>query len=240
MGGFDMRQDSLPVVVLAGGRGSRFGDRTNTVPKPLVEVGGRPILWHVLECYKAAGISRSIVAAGYRGDQIRQFFAADATVDVVDTGVGTNTGGRILRLADRLLNWSFCLTYCDGVSDVPIAEIIDFHADHGRLATITAVHPPARFGRLFLDGDQVMSFAQRSPLETEWINGGFMVFRPEVLDLVSGDASSLEDDVLVTLAACGELMAFQHKGFWQCMDTEPDAALLNTLWESGNAPWRTW
>ncbi|MEV4334304.1 sugar phosphate nucleotidyltransferase [Streptomyces sp. NPDC049597] len=236
----DRNHGAPSVVVLAGGRGARLGRLTDEIPKPLVEVGGRPILWHVLACYKAAGVSRGVVAAGYRAEQIQQLFAADATVEVVDTGVETNTGGRVLRLADRLTESSFCLTYGDGVSDLAIAETMEFHVSHGRLATITAVHPPARFGRLSLDYDSVVGFAERSPLDTEWINGGFMVFQREVMDFIAGDNSSLEHDVLPALAAAGELKAFRHKGFWQCMDTVADVAFLNSLWKGRNPPWRTW
>jgi glucose-1-phosphate cytidylyltransferase len=232
-------EESPLLVVLAGGRGSRLGGLTETLPKPLVEIGDRPMLWHVLMSYAAAGVGRAIVAAGYRADQIRLAFADIAAIDVVDTGLSTNTGGRVRRLAAHLPE-TFCLTYGDGLSDVAIADVIDFHMQHGRIATITAVHPPARFGVLSLSDGCVSEFTEKPRVDDVWINGGFMVFQRDVVDWIADDASSLERDVLEKLAAEGELMAFRHEGFWQCMDTPADLEHLTGLWNQGNAPWRTW
>lgn len=228
------------MVVLAGGRGTRLGDLTKTNPKPLVRVGGQPILWHILTAYAVAGVRSAVIAVGYLGEQIGTMFGDTRDVEVVDTGLTTDTGGRVRRIAPRIPGDVFCLTYGDGVSDVPIADVIRFHLAHDRIATLTAVKPPARFGSLDLNGDQVVSFTEKRQSPDEWINGGFMVFRRAVFDYIDSDSCSLEKDVLGRLAAQGELMAYRHDGFWQCMDTASDAEYLNMLWNSGNAPWRTW
>jgi glucose-1-phosphate cytidylyltransferase len=230
---------SLSVVVLAGGRGTRLGRLTEAIPKPLVEVGGRPILWHILRLYAAVGIQRSTIAAGYLADRIRRKFGGSPTIEVIDTGLSTNTAGRVRRLAGNLPE-TFCLTYGDGLSDVRIADVVEFHRRHARVATVTAVRPPARFGALSFTGDQVTAFAEKSHVTEEWINGGFMVFERGVLDWITDDSSSLEHDVLPKLAAEGQLVGFRHQGFWQCMDTADDVHYLNALWANGRPPWRTW
>jgi glucose-1-phosphate cytidylyltransferase len=254
------------VVVLAGGLGTRLSEVTDVRPKPMVEIGGRPVLWHILKAYAAAGVGHSVIAAGYKHEVIKKYFvdysrmsarslrvsmatgevtASDASlddwvVDIVDTGALTNTGGRLLRLADLLPEDTFCLTYGDGVSDVDIRALLTFHREQGRLATITAVRPPARFGGLVLDGAQVVDFTEKPQLGEGWINGGFMVLSREVLSRITGDECNLEADVLDPLAAEGQLAAFRHPGFWQSMDTLRDVRLLNGLWDEQHAPWRTW
>lgn len=232
----------------------------------MVEIGGRPTLWHILKCYAAAGITESVIAVGYKGEMIKQFFLEypqlaashlrvevksgvietnsdvhdDWTVDIVDTGDLTDTGGRVGRLRPYLTDDLFCLTYGDGVSNVDLQSLISFHRNHGRLATVTAVRPPARFGGLSLEGSKVVDFTEKPQIGEGWINGGFMVLHREVLDRVSGDACNFEADVLDPLAGEGELMAFKHEGFWQCMDTLRDVRLLNALWDNGSPPWRSW
>jgi glucose-1-phosphate cytidylyltransferase len=253
------------VVVLAGGYGTRLSEVTDVRPKPMVEIGGRPVLWHILKGYAAAGINHSVVAVGYKGEVIKAFFLdypqlaavslrveiksglvhtssqdEDWIVDIVDTGEDTNTGGRVKRLADYLPDDTFCLTYGDGVSNVDVRALLDFHRRHGRLATVTAVRPPARFGGLALDGDQVVEFTEKPQIGEGWINGGFMVLQREVIERIDGDASNFEADLLDPLAEEGQLMAFRHEGFWQCMDTLRDVRLLNSLWTQGSPPWRTW
>nr|BFE56509.1 glucose-1-phosphate cytidylyltransferase [Dactylosporangium thailandense] len=230
---------SLSVVVLAGGRGTRLGSLSEDIPKPLVEIGGRPILWHILRLYEAAGIQNSIIAAGYLANRIGRNFDRSPTVQVVDTGLSTSTAGRVRRLAG-ILPETFCLTYGDGLSDVRIADVVEFHHRHARVATVTAVQPPARFGALSFTGDQVTAFAEKSHVTEGWINGGFMVFERAVLDWINDDSSSLEQDVLPKLAGDGQLVGFRHEGFWQCMDTADDVRYLNGLWAEGRPPWRTW
>lgn len=230
--------EPLLLVVLAGGRGSRLGRLTDSRPKPLVPIGGRPILWHILKAYEAAGVSHALIAGGYRVEQLSQAFSDDETVEVVDTGQNTNTAGRLLRLADRLPE-TFCLTYADGLSDVPLTDVIGLHLSLRPQATITAVHPPSRFGTLSLSGSAVTGFEEKTTLQSIWVNGGFMVLNRSVLGLVAGDGTSLEQEVLPKLAASEQLAAYQHEGFWQPMDTTTDMELLNRLWH-GTAPWRTW
>ncbi|MFF7970882.1 sugar phosphate nucleotidyltransferase [Streptomyces sp. NPDC007905] len=226
------------LVVLAGGRGSRLGTLTDSRPKPLVPIGDQPILWHILKAYEAAGVPRSVIAGGYRVEQLKRAFSHSESVEVVDTGATTSTAGRLLRLADRLPE-TFCLTYADGLSDVPLTEVIGLHLSHRPQATITAVHPPSRFGTLSLSGRTVTSFEEKTTLRSVWVNGGFMVLNRSVLDLISGDDTSLEQEVLPKLAATEQLIAYQHDGFWYPMDTVADMAFLNVLWQGG-APWRTW
>ena len=256
----------MRVVILAGGLGTRLAEITDVRPKPMVEIGGRPVLWHILKGYAAAGISESVIAVGYKGEQVKQFFldypqlsaghlrvrtgsghvesqagtTDDWVVDVVDTGELTNTGGRVRRLAPFLPDDCFCLTYGDGVSDVDLRALVAFHRGHGRLATVTAVRPPARFGGLLLQGDAVVDFTEKPQIGEGWINGGFMVLQREVLERIAGDGSNFEADVLDPLAADGQLMAFRHEGFWQSMDTLRDVRRLNQLWADGAPPWRTW
>ena len=229
--------DPMLLVVLAGGRGSRLGSLTDSHPKALVQIGDRPILWHILQAYAAAGITSSVIAGGYRVNRIEQAFANSEHVDVVDTGATTNTAGRLLRLADRLPK-NFCLTYADGLSNVPLAQVIGLHRRRQPQATITAVHPPSRFGTLDFSGDIVTRFEEKSTLSSVWINGGFMVLSKRIIDLIPGDETSLEQDVFPKLAAAGQLIAHRHGGFWHPMDTASDVEYLNALWRKGSVPWQ--
>ena len=264
----------MKVVVLAGGLGSRFGDETARCPKPLIEVGGKPIIWHVLMQYSHYGFSEFIIALGYRGDQVKAFFANhlnlmnDVTldfrrrqvlrtaglevtedgwlVDLVDTGLMTATGGRIRRLAPAIRDETFMLTFCDGVSNLDLMALLRFHKSHGKLATVTAVRPPPRFGKMEFAGDMVSRFVEK-PLPgagfegpDDWISGGFFVLEPGVLDYISDDDSDWSRGCLPALAADGQLMAFKHGSFWQCMDNAQDRSYLESLWQAGNSPWKTW
>jgi len=254
----------IPVVILAGGFGTRLREETAFRPKPMVEVGGRPLLWHVMKIYDHFGFRQFVLPVGYLGDMIKAYFLsyadrhADFTVEtrsgkllrhdtppeswsvtVVDTGLATMTGGRIRRL-DRYLPGRFMVTYGDGVADVPIDRVLAFHKSHGRLATVTAVRPPSRFGVLGLEGDRVVEFAEKPQAEGGWINGGFMVFEREVLRYLIDDGTVLEREPLERLAADGQLMAYRHRGFWEPMDTERDRNNLMRLWDEGQAPWKMW
>jgi glucose-1-phosphate cytidylyltransferase len=254
----------IPVVILAGGRGTRLREETAFRPKPMVEVGGRPLLWHVMKIYDHFGFRRFVLPVGYLGDMIKAYFLsyadrhADFTVEtrsgrlmrhdnppeswsvtVVDTGLDTMTGGRIRRL-DRYLPGRFMVTYGDGVADVPIDRVLAFHESHGRLATVTAVRPPSRFGALGLEGNRVVEFAEKPQAEGGWINGGFLVFEHEVLSYLADDTTVLEREPLERLARDGQLMAYRHHGFWEPMDTERDRDNLMRLWDDGNAPWKMW
>jgi glucose-1-phosphate cytidylyltransferase len=254
----------MKVVILAGGMGSRLAEETEIRPKPMVEIGGRPILWHIMRHYDHYGFSKFVVALGYKGDHIKRFFTeylmANSSlrvdlstgsvdhldgdheekwqVDLIDTGRWTNTGGRIKRLAPYL-DSTFAMTYGDGVANVDLGKLVQFHRSHGKLATVTAVHPPARFGQLEMEGDRVDSFSEK-PLDQGWINGAFFVLEPQVLDLIDGDDQAWEREPMERLAAAGELMAYRHDGFWQCMDTLRDKKLLEDLWAAGSPPWKTW
>ncbi len=255
----------MRIAILAGGLGTRLAEKTDRIPKPMVEIGGRPILWHIMKSYSASGFDEFVVATGYRGDIIRRFFLDDGrlsadftvhtangevelhnqsvddwTVSLVDTGALTNTGGRLRRLAEWLPGPRFGLTYGDGVSDIDPAAVLAFHEQHGKLATITAIRPPSRFGGLELEGDQVVDFTEKPQIGEGWINGGFMVLQREVLDMIAGDDSSFEADVLDQIAAEGELMAFRHESFWHPMDTLRDVRVLEALWDSDTAPWKRW
>ncbi len=252
----------MKTVILAGGLGTRLAEETSTRPKPMVEVGGRPLLWHVMSIYAGHGFTEFIVACGYKGEVIKRYFSdfvhhhSDWTVDLasgertiveqrapdwrvhlVDTGAKTMTGGRLLRLRNLLAGETFMATYGDGVGDVDITALVAFHRAHGKLATVTAVHPPARFGALELDGDRVSIFSEKVQTSVDWINGGFLVLEPGVLDFIEGSESSLERDVLEQLALQGELMAFRHDGYFQPMDTLREKKLLEELWDTGSAPW---
>jgi len=253
----------VKAVILAGGRGTRISEESHLRPKPMIEIGGRPILWHIMSIYGRHGVNDFIVALGYRGDMIKQYFAnyalysSDITVDtrrgeilyhrnyaepwrvtLVDTGQDTMTGGRLRRLAPYLQSEpAFCMTYGDGVADLDISALIAFHAAHGRQATLTAVIPPARYGALALDGDLVTNFTEKPPGDNGFINGGFFVLDPAVIDRIAGDATPWERDPLEGLARDGELLAFRHTGFWHAMDTQRDRMHLESLWESGRAPW---
>ena len=253
----------MQTVILAGGLGTRLAEETSIRPKPMVEIGDRPILRHIMELYDAHGFGDFVIALGYLGDMVKRYFvdwttlSGDLEIDLaggsvghrhraphdwhlvlVETGLHVQTGGRLKRCRPHLKPGAFMATYGDGVSDVDISALVAFHRKHGRLATMTAVHPPARFGEIELDGDLVTAFAEKPQVRQGWINGGFMVLEPAVLDYVEGDECVFERDVLTRLAQEGQLVAFRHDGFWQCMDTLRDVRMLNALWESGSPPWR--
>ena len=254
----------VPVVILAGGFGTRLREETVFRPKPMVEIGGRPILWHIMKTYSHFGFRRFIFPVGYLGDEIKAYFLsygdrhADFSINtfsgelqrhggqpeswnvtVIDTGIVTMTGGRIRRLAPYLPG-RFMVTYGDGVADVPIDRLIAFHEAHGRVATVTAVRPPSRFGALALDGDCVSEFSEKPQTGAGWINGGFFVFEPSVLDYLVDDETVLEGEPLERLAHDRQLMAYRHEGFWEPMDTERDRNYLNGRWDEGTAPWKVW
>jgi glucose-1-phosphate cytidylyltransferase len=253
----------MKTVVLAGGLGTRLAEETEARPKPMVEIGGRPILWHILKHYAAHGFNEFVIALGYKSDVVKRFFleyagaigglsidlgrgrvtrhdtaSEDWKLHLVDTGLATNTGGRIARVADWVRDGPFMVTYGDGLADVDLGELLRFHRRSGRLATVTAVRPPARFGGLVFDGDLVCEFTEKPQTGEGWINGGFFVFEPAVLDYLAGDDTSLECEALPRLAAAGQLAAYRHDRFWQCMDTLRDKRLLESLWQEGRAPWR--
>jgi glucose-1-phosphate cytidylyltransferase len=232
------------VVILCGGRGTRLREQTQTIPKPLVEIGGRPILWHVIRIYAAQGFERFVLCTGHRGDLIEDFVASDGlpgglAIDCVDTGEDTPTGGRVARVAERVEGERFCVTYADGVADVDLAALLRFHRDHGALATMTVVQPELQFGVAELDGDGRVSGFTEKPRFEGWVNGGFFCFEPGALDYIDAD-SVLEREPLERLARDDQLRAFRHFGFWDCMDTYKDAVLLNDLWAEGRAPWKLW
>ena len=256
----------MKLVVLAGGLGTRISEETHLKPKPMIEIGGRPILWHILKLYSAHGVQDFIICCGYKGYVIKEYFAnyllhmSDVTFDMasnrmevhhkkaepwrvtlVDTGDDTLTGGRLRRVVDYVRDEdAFCFTYGDGVADVDIAAQIVFHRAHGKLATVTAVQPPGRYGALQMDGDAVRGFAEKPRGDGGRINGGFFVLSPRAIDLIDGDQTSWEGRPLERLAAEGELIAWQHDGFWQPMDTLRDKTQLEELWQSGSAPWKVW
>ena len=255
----------MNVVILAGGKGTRLSEETVLRPKPMVEIGARPILWHIMKSYAHYGHTDFTLALGYKGDFIKEYFIdyyhheSDLTVDLktgkveakgedhldwkvhlVDTGAETMTGGRLGRLRDDLYGETFMLTYGDGVADIDINSLLAFHRSHGKAATITAVRPSARFGSMIFDGDRVSEFKEKPQTGEGWINGGFFVFDKKVFDYISGDATVLEGAPLEGLAADGELVAYKHEGFWQCMDTMRDNKLLTDLWSGGGAPWKVW
>ena len=257
----------MKAVLLAGGFGTRISEETTLTPKPLIEIGNKPILWHIMKMYSAHGIRDFVICCGYKGYLIKEYFAnyflhtSDVTFDIqrnemevhqrnaepwrvtlIDTGEETMTGGRLKRIASYLEGEEiFCLTYGDGVSDVNITELIKFHRDHGLQATITAIHPPGRFGALDIQSDQrVTSFKEKPIGDGGMINGGFFVLSPKVLDLIKGDHTIWEREPLELLAKADQLKAYRHDGFWQCMDTLRDKKLLEELWDSGKAPWQIW
>jgi glucose-1-phosphate cytidylyltransferase len=255
----------MKVVLLAGGMGTRLAEETELTPKPMVEIGGRPILWHIAKHYAVYGYKEFLVALGYKGEMIKRYFldyylldgslslelatgrvqrheqeCEDWTLHLIDTGLSTLTGGRVKRMAPWLQDETFLVTYGDGVSNIDLHDLIRFHRSHGRLATVTAVRPPARYGELVFDRDFVPSFTEKPQVGEGWINGGFLVCEPGVLAYLDGDDSSLEIHALERLAADGQLAAYRHSGFWQCMDTLRDVRLLRSLWNEGEAPWKTW
>jgi glucose-1-phosphate cytidylyltransferase len=255
----------LKVVILAGGRGSRLSEETDSKPKPMVEIGGRPILWHIMKYYSHYDFNEFFVAVGYKGEMIKRFFLdysvlnssmtvnlADGLVTpqakgnenwkvhLIDTGLETNTGGRLGRLGAWLRDEPFMMTYGDGLSNVDLHKLLAFHRAHRKLATVTAVRPPARFGALELDGDIVRKFSEKSQMSEGWINGGFFVFEPGIFKYIRDDNTSLEKDALERIALEGHLVAFKHEDFFQPMDTLRDVRLLDGAWASGKPPWRVW
>jgi glucose-1-phosphate cytidylyltransferase len=255
----------VKVVILAGGLGTRLSEETELRPKPMVEVGGRPILWHIMKLYASQGFDEFVIALGYRGDVIKRFFLDyrsittdltvrlgsgevsahtgprdDWTVHLVETGLETMTGGRVKRLRDWIGAETFMLSYGDGVADVDLRALVAFHRAHGRLATVTAVRPSARFGRIDLDGPRVKAFAEKPQAGEGWINGGFFVLEPGVVDYVDGDTTAWEREPIERLVAERQLHAYRHDGFWQSMDTLREVRLLNSLWSDGQAPWKRW
>ena len=255
----------MKVVILAGGAGTRLAEETEIRPKPMVEIGGRPILWHIMKHYEHYGFDDFVVALGYKGEAIKKYFidyhslnsnlkidlqagtVERATVErltwsveLVDTGISTQTGGRLKRLAPIVNKQRFMLTWGDGLSNVNLDELLAFHEAHGKLATITAVRPAARYGCMKFDGDQVIEFIEKPQLGEGWINGAFFVLEPEVLDYIDGDLMQWEKEPLETLARDGQLVAFKHSGFWQCMDTLREKYILERMWRNDDCPWRTW
>ncbi len=238
-------QDIDTVVILCGGRGTRLQEHTQTIPKPLVEIGGRPIVWHVIRLYAAFGLRRFVLCTGYKGELIERFAAgcewpAGVEVVCVDTGADTPTGGRIARVAERLGDGPFCATYADGVADIDLTRLLGFHRAHDALATMTVVRPQLQFGVVDVAGEEgtVAGFHEK-PRSEHWINGGFFCFEQGVFDYLS-DSSVLEREPLEGLAEEGQLRAFRHTGFWECMDTYKDAVALNDLWACGRPPWKVW
>jgi glucose-1-phosphate cytidylyltransferase len=255
----------IKVAILAGGVGSRLSEETDIKPKPMVEIGGKPILWHIMMHYSCFGFNDFVIALGYKGEVIKKYmvdycslnsnlkvnmrtgevqmnggFRPDWTVELVDTGIPTLTGGRIKRLEPFIGNNTFMLTWGDGVSNVNLNKLLEFHRSHGRLATLTAVRPPARFGHLDFTGDQVAQFTEKPQTSEGWINGAFFVLEPEIFDYIDGDTTQWEREPLEQLSRDGQLMAYRHDSFWQCMDTLRDKRLLEDLWQSGDAPWKLW
>lgn len=255
----------MKVAILAGGFGSRLAEETEVRPKPMVEIGGHPVLWHIMRHYAYYGFNDFVIALGHKGEYIKRYFADycslggdmhidlksrriaasdasdfDWTLNLVETGLTTNTGGRIKRLARYVAGETFMLTWGDGVSDVDLGKLLEFHQSHGKLATLTAVRPPARYGHLELCESQIVSFSEKPQASEGWINGAFFVLEPGVLDYIAGDDTQFEKEPLERLAQDGQLMAFQHESFWQCMDTLREKHILETLWQSGKAPWKVW
>ena len=255
----------MKTVILAGGKGTRLAEETSIRPKPMVEVGGKPVLWHIMQIYAFHGFTEFLIACGYKGEMIKEYFhnfsihSSDYFIDLttgqrtvvngsginwqvglIDTGLDTMTGGRLLRLRKWIGEEPFMMTYGDGLGDVNICALLEFHQAHGKIATVTAVRPPSRFGNLTLRGTTVTEFAEKPQTDEGWINGGFFVINPKIFDYLENDETILEQETLVRLAKEGELMAFRHPGFWQPMDTLREKILLESLWSSGQAPWKIW
>lgn len=255
----------MKVGILAGGKGSRIAEETTAKPKPMVEIGGKPIIWHIMMIYSYYGLRDFVIALGYRGEVLKKYIVdyvalnghltvdlctgeirphssgrPDWKVDLIDTGIATMTGGRIKRLAPYLGDSTFMLTWGDGLSDIDLRELLAFHRAHGKLATLTAVRPPARYGHLVIEGNQVTEFTEKPQIGEGWINGAFFVLEPAVFDYIEGDETQWEREPLEQLATDGQLMAYKHTSYWQCMDTLREKHILEMLWESGNAPWAVW
>jgi len=255
----------MRVAILAGGLGTRLAEETELRPKPMVEIGGRPVLWHIMKHYAHHGFKEFYIALGYKGEAVKRYFLdysalngrltvtladggvqlhdrspEDWTVHLLDTGLDTLTGGRVKRLEPFLHGETFLATYGDGVSDVDLSALVRFHRSHGRLATLTAVRPPARFGGLVFEDDRVAQFTEKPQIGEGWINGGFMALEPGVFPYLRDDRTSLEADTMERLAADGQLAAYRHEGFWQCLDTLRDLRLLQSLWADGRPPWKLW
>jgi glucose-1-phosphate cytidylyltransferase len=255
----------MKVAILAGGLGTRLAEETAVKPKPMVEIGGEPILWHIMNIYAFYGFKEFVIALGYKGEIIKDYFlnyhyrSHDLTVDLksgnvklhdgggenwtvhlIDTGTETNTGGRVKRVAEFMQGEPFMLTYGDGVCNINLPQLIEFHRCQRKLATVTAVRPPARFGQMVLDGDRVSQFREKPQIGEGWINGGFFVLEPGIVDYIDNDQSAWEFDSLERIAAAGELAAYRHEEFWQCMDTLRDVHLLERLWAEQKAPWKLW
>jgi len=255
----------MKAVILAGGLGTRISEETHLKPKPMVEIGGKPILWHIMKIYSHHGINDFIICLGYKGYVIKEYFAnyflhmSDVTFDMsknemiihqnsaepwkvtlVDTGAETMTGGRLKRVTQYIGEGTFCLTYGDGVSNVNIQELLQFHKKHGKLATVTTVHPPGRFGELSISNNQVVEFKEKPQWNGNWINGGFFVLQPEIISFIEGDKVMWEREPIETLAKNNELVAYQHRGFWQPMDTLRDRMKLEEMWKEEKAPWKVW
>ncbi len=255
----------MKVAILAGGLGTRLSEETTLRPKPMVEIGGKPILWHIMKTYAAYGFKEFVVALGYKGEYIKDYFlnyhyrarsltvnlhsgsvdihngdSEDWIVHLLNTGHDTNTGGRVKQLAQFIGDESFMLTYGDGVCNVDIAKLLEFHRAQGKLATLTAVRPPARFGQMLIEDGAVRQFQEKPQIGEGWINGGFFVLEPGITDYIDGNHTAWEFESLEQIAAHAQLVAYQHGGFWQCMDTLRDVQLLERLWQDGNAPWKIW
>lgn len=255
----------MKVAILAGGLGTRLAEETEVKPKPMVEIGGQPILWHIMKHYAHYGYTDFVIALGYKGEYIKRWMRdfssmdsnmtvktgsgdvilhnnnnTDWSVDLIDTGAGSATGGRIKRMAPWIGEGTFMLTWGDGVSNVDLHALLAFHRSHGKLATLTAVRPPARFGHIEFKGDQVQTFTEKPQTAEGWINGAFFVLEPGIFQYIDGDDMQWEKEPLERLASEGELMAYRHNSFWQCMDTVRDKKLLEKLWQEGNPPWKTW
>jgi glucose-1-phosphate cytidylyltransferase len=255
----------MKVAILAGGFGTRLAEETEIRPKPMVEIGGRPILWHIMKHYSFYGFDAFVIALGYKGDYIKRYMIdycslqgnlvvnlkngdikvdsdhnQDWTVELIDTGIKTQTGGRIKRLKPHISDETFMLTWGDGVSDIDLNKLLDFHRSHGKLATLTAVRPPARYGYMLFDDNRVTKFTEKPQIGEGWINGAFFVLEPGVFDYIDGDDTVWEHEPLEHLAEDGQLMAYRHTSFWQCMDTLREKHILENLWQSGNPPWKVW